>query len=76
MLFQSLEKQVPVSGRSSHHIYNDPFHTSFKEHYDDLSQTCSTWIMLNLKTRKLAKYPDEMKEKMKFLAPKPPRYGC
>lgn len=30
--------------------------------------------MLNLKTRKLAKYPDEMKEKMNFLAPKPPRY--
>lgn len=29
--------------------------------------------MLNTQTRKLSKYPDEMKEKMKVLAPNPPR---
>jgi len=39
----------------------------------EIGRGTSTWIMLNLKTRKLAKYPDEMKEKMNFLAPKPPR---
>ena len=35
---------------------------------------CSTWIMLNHVTRKLSKYPEEMREKMKFLSPAEPRY--
>ena len=34
----------------------------------------STWVMVNTLTRKLAKMPDEMREKMEYLAPHPSRY--
>lgn len=34
---------------------------------------CSTWVMLNTLTRRLAKMPDEMRTKMEYLAPHPPR---
>ncbi len=35
---------------------------------------CSTWVMLNTLTRRLAKMPDEMRSKMEYLAPHPPRW--
>ena len=34
---------------------------------------CSTWVMLNTLTRRLAKMPDEMRAKMQYLAPHPSR---
>ena len=36
---------------------------------DSISFCCSTWVMLNTLTRRLAKMPDEMRSKMEYLAP-------
>ena len=38
-----------------------------------LGRATSTWVMVNTKTRRLAKMPDEMRAKMDLLAPNPPR---
>ena len=38
-----------------------------------LGRATSTWVMVNTKTRRLAKMPDEMKAEMDLLAPRPPR---
>ena len=38
-----------------------------------LGRATSTWVMVNTKTRRLAKMPDEMRAKMEVLAPNPPR---
>jgi len=35
----------------------------------------STWVMVNMKTRKLSKIPDEMLEEFLPFAPDPPRFG-
>ena len=35
---------------------------------------CSTWVMLNTKTRKLSKIPSKMRDKLNDLAPNPNRY--
>jgi fatty acyl-ACP thioesterase A len=38
-----------------------------------LGRATSTWVMVNTKTRRLAKMPDEMRAKMDLLAPNPAR---
>ena len=38
-----------------------------------LGRATSTWVMVNTKTRRLAKMPDEMRAKMDLLSPNPPR---
>ena len=38
-----------------------------------LGRATSTWVMVNVATRRLAKMPDEMRSKMPLLAPNPPR---
>lgn len=39
----------------------------------ETSLLCSTWVMVSLKTRKVAKIPDEMRRKLQDFAPNPPR---
>lgn len=38
-----------------------------------LGRATSTWVMVSLKTRKVAKIPDEMRRKLQDFAPNPPR---
>ncbi|CAL5224469.1 g7161 [Coccomyxa viridis] len=40
---------------------------------EEIGRATSTWVMLNTLTRRLAKMPDEMRSKMEYLAPHPPR---
>ncbi len=37
---------------------------------------CSTWVMINLQTRKVAKIPEAMRQKLARFAPNPLRCTC
>ena len=43
-------------------------------HASACCNACSTWVMVNLQTRKVAKIPDEMRQKLARFAPDPLRH--